>query len=134
MAEAGKRPLSPHLQVYKWGPHMLVSILGRATGDVMGTVGALILLAWLGSAVAGAETYTAFMGHAGARYGQVVLIGMTYVFLQHAATGMRHLVLDTGAGYALSTNRTWAIAVVAIPLLLTAAIWLYIYYGKLLHG
>ena len=28
-----QRPLSPHLQVWRWGPHMLVSILHRATGD-----------------------------------------------------------------------------------------------------
>lgn len=110
---------------------MLVSILGRATGDIMGTVGVLLLLGWLGSAAAGADTYTFFITHASAWYGQVVLIGLTWVLLQHAATGLRHLVLDTGAGYELKSNRLWAIIVVAVPLLLTAALWLYIYFGKI---
>ena len=31
-----ERPLSPHLTIWKWGPHMLVSILHRATGGYDG--------------------------------------------------------------------------------------------------
>jgi succinate dehydrogenase / fumarate reductase, cytochrome b subunit len=133
-ADTGNRPLSPHLQVYKWGPHMLTSILHRASGDGMAIVGALVLLFWLGSAVSGAEAYARFTTLAGAWYGQVVLIGLTWAFLQHAASGIRHLVLDTGAGYSLPVNRMWSIVVAVMPAVATAAIWIYIYYGKLIHG
>ncbi|WP_438821293.1 succinate dehydrogenase, cytochrome b556 subunit, partial [Bacillus thuringiensis] len=32
MAATRPRPLSPHLTIRRWGPHMVVSILHRATG------------------------------------------------------------------------------------------------------
>ena len=131
MAVAGKRPISPHLQVYKWGPHMLVSILHRATGDGAAIVGGLIFLAWLGSAAAGAEAYASFLGHASAWYGQVILIGLTWAFFNHSASGIRHLLLDTGAGYELKSNRMWSMVCIAMGVLLTAITWLFIYYGRL---
>ncbi len=125
------RPMSPHLGVYKWGPHMLVSILHRITGDGMAIVGTLVLLGWLGSAAFGASAYTAFVGHAAAWYGQVILIGLTWAFFQHLFSGVRHLVLDTGAGYELKANRLWSMVVAVVPALLAAAVWLTIYYGNL---
>lgn len=131
MAVAGKRPLSPHLQVYRWGPHMLVSILHRATGDGMAIVGTLVLVAWLASAAVGKDAYDVFIHHAGMWYGQIVLIGLTWAFFQHAASGIRHLVLDTGAGYGLETNRMWSIVVAVTGVLLTAAVWIFIYFGRL---
>ena len=131
MAVAGKRPLSPHLQVYRWGPHMLVSILHRATGDGMAIVGTLVLVAWLASAAVAKDAYDVFIHHAGMWYGQIVLIGLTWAFFQHAASGIRHLVLDTGAGYGLETNRMWSIVVAVTGVLLTAAVWIFIYFGRL---
>lgn len=129
--KAGDRPISPHLGVYRWGPHMLVSILHRITGDGLAIVGASVLTAWLVCAAVGSEAYEAFVGHAGAWYGQVVLIGLTWAVLQHSASGLRHLVLDTGAGYELKSNRLWSLIVAVVPALLTAAFWLFVYYGKL---
>jgi succinate dehydrogenase / fumarate reductase, cytochrome b subunit len=142
MAASGKRPLSPHLQVYKWGPHMLVSILHRATGDGMAIVGGLLLLAWLGAAASGAESYATFIGYvwqqsegAGLSWqnwiGRILLVGLTYGFFQHASSGLRHLLLDTGAGYELKSNRLWSIVVAVVPAILTAALWLYIFYGSI---
>lgn len=110
---------------------MLVSILGRATGDGLAIVGTCIFLWWLGAAASGAETYASFIRHAGAWYGQMVLIGLTWAFFQHASSGLRHLLLDTGAGYELNTNRMWAIVVATLPVILTAAVWLFIYYKGL---
>ncbi|MEK6542025.1 MAG: succinate dehydrogenase, cytochrome b556 subunit [Pseudomonadota bacterium] len=131
MAAESNRPLSPHLQVYKWGPAMLVSILHRATGDGLAIVGVLVFLWWLGAAASGAEAYTSFIGLASAWYGQMLLIGLTWAFFQHSCSGLRHLLLDTGAGYELNTNRTWAIVVAITPVILTAAVWLFIYYKGL---
>lgn len=110
---------------------MLVSILHRATGDGLAIVGALVFLWWLGAGASGAEAYATFVGHASAWYGQVLLIGLTWAFFQHGASGLRHLLLDTGAGYELNTNRTWAMVVAAVPVILTAAVWLFIYYKGL---
>ena len=33
------RPLSPHLSIWRWGPHMVVSILHRATGVALSIAG-----------------------------------------------------------------------------------------------
>ena len=145
MADNSKRPLSPHLQVYRWGPHMLISILHRATGDGMAVVGSLLLLWWLGAAATSGTAYDNFIGvvwqQAGADslsianwLGRIVLVGLTYAFFQHAASGLRHLVLDTGAGYELKSNRTWSIVVAVLPAVLTAMLWIYIYFGVLIHG
>jgi succinate dehydrogenase / fumarate reductase cytochrome b subunit len=41
-------------------------------------------------------------------------------------SGLRHFVLDIGAGYELDTNRFWSIASPVIAILLTAAFWAFI--------
>jgi succinate dehydrogenase / fumarate reductase, cytochrome b subunit len=130
MTDPKQRPLSPHLGVYKWGPHMAVSILHRATGDGLALVGAVILIWWLGAIAGGAESYATFLECAASWPGRVVLIGLTWSFFQHMTSGLRHFVLDAGAGYELDSNRTWSIATLVIPAFLTAIIWAYIFMTK----
>lgn len=117
------RPLSPHLQIWKWGPHMLVSILHRVTGDGMALVGLAVLVWWLGALASGPEAYGLFQELAGSLVGQVVLIGLSWAFFTHLMSGLRHFVLDIGAGYELDTNRMWSIAAPVIAILLTAGFW-----------
>ena len=118
-----QRPLSPHLQVWRWGPHMLVSILHRATGDGMALVGLGVLLWWLGALASGAEAYTTFQTVMGSVPGMIVLVGLSWAFFTHMMSGLRHFVHDIGAGYELDTNRMWSIASPIIAVLLTAAFW-----------
>ena len=121
------RPLSPHLSIWKWGPHMMVSILHRVTGDGMALVGLGVLLWWLGSLASGPEAYESFAGHAGAWYGTIVLVGLTWAFFTHASSGLRHFVLDTGAGYELQTNRTFSWISMLAGVVLTAVFWAFIW-------
>lgn len=134
MAGNPNRPKSPHMQVYRWGPHMLVSILHRATGDALAIAGALLFLCWLGAAASGPEAYQTFVGLVWQQttgeglsvwnwIGRIVLIGLTWSMFQHTASGLRHLLLDTGAGYELKTNRMWSIVVAIVPAVLTVALW-----------
>lgn len=123
MAAAKNRPLSPHLQIWRWGPAMLVSILHRVTGDGLAFVGLGVLLYWLGALAGGAESYAAFLGHAGAWYGKVVLIGLTWAFFNHMASGLRHFVLDIGAGFELKANALWSVLTPIIAIVLTVAVW-----------
>ncbi|MFX5689012.1 hypothetical protein ABTD94_21590 [Acinetobacter baumannii] len=51
---------------------------------------------------------------------------MTLCFFQHLATGIRHFVLDTGAGYELKGNRVGSIATMVFSVLATAAFWAYL--------
>jgi succinate dehydrogenase / fumarate reductase cytochrome b subunit len=39
------------------------------------------------------------------------------------SSGIRHFVLDVGAGYEIATNKRWSIATTAIGVILTAAFW-----------
>ena len=121
------RPLSPHLSIWKWGPHMAVSILHRITGDGMALVGLAVGLWWLGALASGPEAYGLFQAVASSVPGQIVLVGLTWAFFTHLMSGLRHFVLDIGAGYELDTNRMWSIAAPVIAIFLTAAFWAFLY-------
>jgi succinate dehydrogenase / fumarate reductase, cytochrome b subunit len=126
MAGAKNRPISPHLQIWKWGPAMAVSILHRVTGNGLALVGLAVLLWWLGALAGGEGSYLAFTRHMTAWYGQVVLIGLTWAFFSHMCSGLRHFVLDIGAGYELKNNALWSVLTPLFALLLTAATWAWI--------
>ncbi len=115
---------------------MLVSILHRVTGDGMATVGTLLFVWWLAALASGPASYDAFLdvftlqsGKLNA-LGYIFGIGLTLSFFQHMATGIRHFVLDTGAGYELKSNRMWAQATLFVSVALTAAYWAYLLAGK----
>jgi succinate dehydrogenase / fumarate reductase, cytochrome b subunit len=124
------RPLSPHLQVYKWGPHMLVSIVHRATGDGMAIVGGILLVWWLMAAASGQAAYLTFEAVMTSWPGKIVLIGLSWGFFQHMCSGLRHLWLDTGRGYELKTNRLSSIATFLVSAALTLGLWAFIWMGK----
>ncbi len=117
------RPLSPHLQIWKWGPQMLVSILHRVTGDGMALVGLAVMLWWLGALASGPEAYADFVTLATSPVGYVVLVGLSWAFFNHMCSGLRHFVLDIGAGYELGANRTWSILSMLLAVVLTAGFW-----------
>ena len=117
------RPLSPHLTIWKWGPAMLVSILHRVSGDGLAFVGLPVLLWWLGSLASGPEAYETFAGIATTWYGYVVLVGISWAFFNHLCSGIRHFVLDIGAGYDVDTNKRWSVATTAGGVVLAAAFW-----------
>ncbi|WP_088309578.1 succinate dehydrogenase, cytochrome b556 subunit [Novosphingobium sp. B 225] len=123
MAGAKNRPLSPHLQIWRWGPAMAVSILHRITGDGLAMVGLGVLLWWLGALAGGDASYLTFTRHMGEWYGQVVLIGLTWAFFSHMMSGLRHFVLDIGAGYELRVNAVWSVIAPLAAIALTIAVW-----------
>ena len=127
MARTTSRPLSPHLTIWKWGPHMAVSIMHRVTGNGLATVGALGLVWWLMAAAIGPEAYATF---ATSPIGYLVMVGLSWFFFQHLCSGLRHFVLDMGAGYELRTNKSWSIATFIMSALLTILFWSYIFFGK----
>lgn len=118
MAQAQKgaknRPLSPHLSIWRWGPHMAISILHRITGSGLATIGMMGVVWWLVAAASGPEAYATFLSVASSWFGYVIMIGLTWAFFQHLLSGLRHFVLDIGAGYELQTNRTWSLMIPAL--------------------
>lgn len=135
MASDAARPLSPHLTIWKWGPHMLVSILHRICGNALAFAGGILFTWWLVAAASGPVAYASFHhifiaaepGNAVEGVtnilARIVAIGLTWSFFQHMFSGLRHFVLDTGAGYELKTNRIWAIMTIVGSVLVTAALW-----------
>jgi succinate dehydrogenase / fumarate reductase, cytochrome b subunit len=101
---------------------MLVSILHRATG--MGNVvGLAILLWWLGALASGADAYATFAWAMTTPLGYLVLFGVSLSLFMHMMSGLRHFVLDVGAGYELTTNKTWSIAAPLIGIALAVLFW-----------
>jgi succinate dehydrogenase / fumarate reductase, cytochrome b subunit len=137
MAQTRQRPLSPHLfdgwkLHWRWGPHMIVSIFHRVTGAGLGVAGPLVLLWWLYALMSGPQAYSWFNWAAASWIGQIVLIAMTWAYFQHLATGLRHFVLDMGAGYELKANRFWANMTMVLAVALTAIVWGLVYFGGML--
>ncbi len=136
MSRNRARPLSPHLSIWRWGPHMLVSILHRATGSALAVGGGVLFTWWLAAAASGAGAYASFyyyavdaadgapLGFAANALTRIVAVGLTWSFFQHMLSGIRHLVLDTGAGYELKTNKTGAVLTIVGSVLLTAIAWI----------
>jgi len=105
---------------------MLVSILHRVTGAGLSLVGLAVLTWWLAALAGGADAYATFAKAAAHPVGIVVLVGLTWAFFQHLFSGIRHLVMDTGAGFELDTNKRFAILTLVGSIVLTAALWVYI--------
>ena len=118
-----ERPLSPHLQVYRWQVQMVTSILHRATGIAL-AVGLLGMVWGLLALAAGPERWTAFADCAGSLPGRIVLFGFSWALAYHLLNGIRHLVQDAGYGYKVESfiRSSW-ISVFA-SLAITALIWI----------
>jgi succinate dehydrogenase / fumarate reductase, cytochrome b subunit len=123
------------LQVYRWGPHMAISIFHRATGFLLATAGMLALLWWLYAIATGPEAYAAFQTYtisAGAEatgwqtasnwFFRLLALAVVWSFFQHFFSGLRHLLMDMGAGYALDTSRNSSLIVFIASLTATAGL------------
>jgi len=105
---------------------MAVSILHRATGIALSFAGLGVLTWWLWAIANGADSYANFSKIAGSPIGLIVLIGLSWSFFQHLLSGIRHLVMDTGAAFELGINKTFAILTIVGSVLLTALLWVYL--------
>ncbi len=126
---AAGRPLSPHLQIWKWHVTMATSIAHRASG-VGNALGGLLLAWWLLSAASGEASYEVFAGFISSLLGQLILFGFTASLVYHALNGIRHLFWDTGAGFDLATSRNSGLFVFAATAVVTVLIWVAAYSVK----
>ena len=117
------RPLSPHLQIYRWQLTSVLSILHRAAGIALG-VGAILLVWWLGAVADGPAPYAAFQGFIGSWFGLLLLFGWSVALFYHLCNGIRHLVWDTGRGLELPTVYASGWAVLAATAVLTVVAWI----------
>jgi succinate dehydrogenase / fumarate reductase cytochrome b subunit len=106
---------------------MLTSILHRATGAGLATVGGAIFVWWLVALAIGTDAYQTFLDFATSWFGILIFVGLTWAFWTKTFAGLRHLVMDIGAGFELSTNKLWSLIVIAAGIGATLLTWIYIY-------
>jgi succinate dehydrogenase / fumarate reductase cytochrome b subunit len=116
------RPLSPHLQVYRWQITMVMSIFHRATGVAL-TIGAFGLAWWLLAMAAGGEQAARATAFLASPFGKVLLFGFSLALVYHLLNGIRHLLWDAGWGFDIPDvyRSGWAVSVLTV--VFTAAIW-----------
>lgn len=114
-----KRPLSPHLQIYRLPLTALLSILHRFTGIGL-TLVSLGFLYWLWAVAMGGEYYATALWLFSSWLGKLILFITLFAFYYHLSNGIRHLVWDFGYGFDLITaQRTnWAVVIAAFMLTL----------------
>ena len=117
------RPLSPHLQIYRWQLTSVMSMLHRISGVTL-VGGTLLLTWWLVAAVEGPEEFEVVQGVIGSWYGQAVLLGFTLALFYHLCNGIRHLVWDLGLGLELDAVYRSGRAVIIATVLLTVLSWM----------
>lgn len=127
-AKAG-RPLSPHLQIYRWPITMTMSILHRVTGMAL-YFGTLLLAWWLIAAAAGPAYFEVANAVFGSWIGRLVLFGYSWALIHHLLGGLRHFVWDFGAGFSKSARDNLAYANIIASAILTVLVWVV---GLLLH-
>ena len=119
-----QRPLSPHLQIYRWQITMTMSILHRVTGVAL-AIGAFGVVWWLVAVAGGGERYGEFLAVATSLPGRIALIGLSYCLIYHLLNGLRHMLWDSGRAMEIPQVYQTGWTVVALSILGTAALWLY---------
>ncbi|MFB2551267.1 succinate dehydrogenase, cytochrome b556 subunit [Ensifer soli] len=116
------RPLSPHLQVYKLIPTMLMSIVHRITGGAL-YVGTVLVAFWLIAAASGPAYYDWASWLFGTILGRLVLFAYTWVLVHHMVGGIRHMFWDVGRGYEKNFATMIARLSPVVSAAITVAIW-----------
>ena len=117
------RPLSPHLQIYKPIPTMVMSIVHRITGVAL-YFGTLVVAWWL-IAASTSESYFDFVQtFIGTWFGRLILFGFTWALMHHMLGGIRHLIWDTGRLFDKHVSTKLAWANLGGSIVLTILIWI----------
>lgn len=122
MAQNDNRPLSPHLQVWRFHITMFVSIMHRVTGCGL-YIGALLAAGWALALAGGPVTYNNFLGWFDNPLGMLVLLGLTVCMYFHLGNGVRHLFWDMGEGFQLKTAEFTAWALIGFTVVATVFTW-----------
>lgn len=118
-----KRPLSPHLQVYRPQITSVLSITHRITGIGL-TIGIFFFLYWLAAIAAGVEAYSEAIVFFRGYFGQLILWLCLFGGYYHLSNGIRHLAWDMGYGFSLKAVRITGWVVILSSIILTLLTWM----------
>ena len=122
MSQTPHRPLSPHLQIWRWHITMFSSIMHRVTGSAS-VAGAILVAIWLVALAMGPEHYDCFLTVAKSPLGLLVWFGLSLAGFVHLTGGLRHLIWDTGTGFEPKIADQIALWTMILGVVLTLAFW-----------
>ncbi|MCF8496178.1 MAG: succinate dehydrogenase, cytochrome b556 subunit [Alphaproteobacteria bacterium] len=117
-----RRPLSPHLQVYRLQITSGLSILHRMTGAAL-AIGSLMVIWWILAAAVGLDAYNTAMDFAETRLGTFMMFGWSFSLFYHLCNGIRHLLWDMGYLFKIENAYRSGYAVVFISIGMTILAW-----------
>ncbi len=121
-----KRPLSPHLQIWRWHITMFSSILHRITG-VGAVAGLVAVAAWLVCLALGKDTYATFVTYAASPLGLLVWFGLSLSGFVHLTGGLRHMIWDMGSTFEPKKADALALWTMLLGVAMTVAFWAYLF-------
>ena len=127
---ANSRPLSPHLDIYRWRVNMLQSTLHRLTGLFL-CLGTLLVAWGLIAAATGEAAWRVVAVFCSSWIGILLLVLWTWSLLFHLCNGIQHLFRDIGMNFGPPTrDRThnpvyWSTGwiVIGASVALTVLVW-----------
>jgi len=122
-----QHPVSPFMlpKYYRFQITSTLSILHRLSGIAL-AVGSVLLALWLVGVAVGGKLFSTTHDVMASVFGRVLLFGWSLAFFYHLASGIRHLLWDTGRGFELPAVYRSGYMVLSLSVLMTAATWLYL--------
>ena len=118
------KPLSPHIQIYKWHISSLVSITTRITG-IINIIVISLLCFWVSLLLLGEQNYNFIYNFFNSFIGKFFVIGVTWSFSFQVLSEIRHLIMDLGYGFDLKTTKITGSIVIIGSFILTILIYLF---------
>ena len=116
-------PLSPHIQIYSWNISLLISISHRITG-VLNILALTLICFWIASMLLGSTSYEFIYSILNSFFGKFFVIGITWSFSFQILSEIRHLFLDIGYGFELTTSKISGIIVIFGSFIITILIYI----------
>ena len=118
------RPLSPHIQIYKWHISSLVSISHRITG-IINFFSITLICFWFTFMLLGETNYEIIKNFLETFLGKFILISITWSFSFQMLSEIRHLIMDYGYGFELQKTKVTGLLVIFGSIILTILIYLF---------
>ena len=113
-----KRPLSPHIQIYRWHVSSLVSISHRITG-IINIIAITLICLWVSLIFINENNYEMINLFLSSKIGKFIILGLTWSFSFQILSEIRHLIMDLGYGFELKTSKITGLIVIIGSLILT---------------
>tara|TARA_B100001121_G_scaffold275828_1_gene264576 strand:+ start:133 stop:516 length:384 start_codon:yes stop_codon:yes gene_type:complete len=118
-----KKPLSPHIQIYRWHISSLVSISHRITG-IINIIGITFICLWVSLLFLGGSNYLVINSLLNSFIGKFIILGLTWSFTFQALSEIRHLIMDLGYGFELKTTKITGLLVIFGSIIFTVIFYL----------